>query len=274
MGVLNVTPDSFSDGGEYYDIEHAVERALEIEAEGADILDVGGESTRPGSSAISTDEELARVLPVLERLRGQLKIPISIDTTKPEVAKAAIAAGAEIINDVSGLRFNADLAQIAAESGAGLVLMHSRGTPETMQKMPAVTDIFDEVIRGLAASITVAGRHGVSDEKIIIDPGIGFGKTREQNLELINGLGRLNEELGFPVLLGPSRKSFIRLTLGRDDPLSILGGTAASIAIGVERGARIVRVHDVREMVAVVRMTEGIRGRGQGSGVEGMEFKL
>jgi dihydropteroate synthase len=264
MGVLNVTPDSFSDGGEFHDIERAVERALEIEVEGADILDIGGESTRPGSRPISVDEELGRVIPVLERLRGRLKIPVSIDTTKPEVAEAAIAAGAEIINDVSGLRFNNELAQIAAGSGSGLVLMHSRGTPETMQKMAPVPDIFDEVIGSLRASIAVATSRGVSDQKIIIDPGIGFGKTREQNLELIDGLARLNEALGFPILLGTSRKSFLRLTLGKDDDASILGGTAASVAIGVERGARIVRVHDVREMVAVVRLIEGIRDQGSG----------
>jgi dihydropteroate synthase len=267
MGVLNVTPDSFSDGGEFHDIERAVERALEIEVEGADTLDIGGESTRPGSRPISVDEELGRVIPVLERLRGRLKIPVSIDTTKPEVAEAAIAAGAEIINDVSGLRFNNELAQIAAGSGSGLVLMHSRGTPETMQKMAPVPDIFDEVIGSLRASIAVATSRGVSDQKIIIDPGIGFGKTREQNLELIDGLARLNEALGFPILLGTSRKSFLRLTLGKDDDASILGGTAASVAIGVERGARIVRVHDVREMVAVVRLTEGIRGQGSVSGI-------
>ena len=273
MGVLNVTPDSFSDGGEFNDIERAVERALEIEEEGADILDIGGESTRPGSHGVSVDQELGRVIPVLERLRGRLKIPVSIDTTKPEVAKAAIAAGAEIINDVSGLRFSHDLAQIAAASGSGLVLMHSRGTPETMQKMAPVADIFDEVTTSLATSIEVAVTRGVNDQKIIIDPGIGFGKTREQNLELINGLGRLNEALGFPILLGPSRKSFIRLTLGKDDQASIIGGTAASVALGVERGARIVRVHDVREMVAVVRLTERIRGQGPGVGGRGMEFK-
>lgn len=266
MGVLNVTPDSFSDGGQFADVERAVERAFEIEAEGADILDLGGESTRPGSVAISVEEEARRVWPVLERLRGKLRIPISIDTTKPEVARGAIELGAEIINDVSGLRFDPELAVVAATSGAGLILMHSRGTPETMQQLPPVDEIFEEVRRGLRRALDTAKHYGVGHDKIILDPGIGFGKTAQQNLQLINGLDRLVLEFGLPFLLGPSRKSFIKRTLDqhigasqRDEERERTAGTATSVTIGVLRGARIVRVHDVLEMVAVVRMTEKIQ---------------
>ncbi|QQS46844.1 MAG: dihydropteroate synthase [Acidobacteriota bacterium] len=263
MGVLNVTPDSFSDGGRFDAVDRAIARALEIEAQGADLIDIGGESTRPGASPVSLDEELERVLPVIEGLQDKLRIPISIDTTKREVAARAVAAGAEIINDISGLRFDAGLADVAAETGAALVLMHSRGTPGTMQKLPPVEDIFAEVIGGLSASVEEAGRHGVGRDRLIVDPGIGFGKTADQNLQLIHGLDRLALEL--PVLLGPSRKSFIPRTLDRhlvniqrQDERERLAGTAAAVALGVERGARLVRVHDVLEMVAVVRLTEAV----------------
>jgi dihydropteroate synthase len=267
MGVLNVTPDSFSDGGQFNDVGRAVERALEIQAEGADILDIGGESTRPGSKSVSLDEELKRVLPVLEKLQGRMRIPISIDTTKSVVARAAIALGAEMINDVSGLRFDPELASVAAESGAGLALMHSRGTPETMQQLPPVDEIFTEVCGGLRRSIEKAQQRGVKREKIVVDPGVGFGKTPDQNLQLIDGIGRIVDEIGLPVLIGPSRKSFIKRTLDRrlsasrrDESREARAGTAASAAIGVARGARIVRIHDVAEMVAVVRMAEAIVG--------------
>ncbi len=265
MGVLNVTPDSFSDGGKFEDTARAVERALEIEAEGADILDIGGESTRPGSLAVSAEEEADRVFPVLESLSGKLRIPISVDTTKLEVARGAIERGAELINDISGLRFEAGLADLAAETGAALILMHSRGTPETMQQLPSVEDIFAEVIGGLRWSIERAVERGVDRYKLILDPGIGFGKTVEQNLQLINHLDRLTAEFGLPVLLGTSRKSFIKRTLDqrmtatkRDDQRERIAGTAASLTIGIERGARFVRVHDVAEMTAVVRLTEAI----------------
>jgi dihydropteroate synthase len=265
MGVLNLTPDSFSDGGQFNEVERAVERALEIEAEGADLLDIGGESTRPGSKAVDVDEELRRVLPVLERLQGRLRIPISIDTTKFEVAHAAIDSGAEIVNDISGLRFEPRLADVVAESGAGLIIMHSRGTPETMQQLPQVDDIFAEVSGALGQAIKRAEQRGVTRAKIILDPGIGFGKTPQQNLQLINGLNRIVAEFNLPVLLGPSRKSFIKRILDRrinenkrDETAERIAGTAASIAIGVLRGARIVRVHDVSEMVAVVRLTEAV----------------
>ena len=265
MGVLNVTPDSFSDGGAYGDCERAVARAFEIEAEGADLLDLGGESTRPGSKPVSIETELGRVIPVLERLRGRLQIPISIDTTKSEVARTAIDKGAEIINDISGLRFDAELARVAAETGAGLVLMHSRATPDVMQKIAPVEDIFAEVSAGWAASIEQATRAGVSREKLILDPGIGFGKTAEQNLQLITGLDQLVTKFDLPVLLGPSRKSFIKRVLDRhmtarqrNEERERVAGTAASVTVGLLRGARLVRVHDVGEMVALVRLVEAM----------------
>jgi dihydropteroate synthase len=273
MGVLNVTPDSFSDGGAYDAVERAVARAFEIEAEGADLLDIGGESTRPGSLGVSAETELERVLPVIERLRGRLRIPVSIDTTKRVVAEAAVAAGAEIINDISGLRFDPALASIAAATGAGLVLMHSRATPETMQQIAPVHDIFAEVSGTLRAAIEEAGSRGVRAEQLVIDPGIGFGKTPEQNLQLINGLDRLVKEFELPLLLGPSRKSFIKRTLDRwmmasrrDEASERLAGTAASVAVGILRGARIVRVHDVGAAVALVRMVEAIVAAGEISG--------
>jgi len=265
MGALNVTPDSFSDGGKYDDLERAVARAFEIEAEGADILDIGGESTRPGAKPVRVAEESDRVMPVIEALRGRLRIPISVDTTKSEVARGALRAGAEIINDISGLRFDPAMAEVAAETGAALVLMHSRGSPETMHQMPPVDDIFAEVIGGLRRSIEQALSHGARRAQIILDPGIGFGKSLEQNLRLINNLDRIIAEFGLPVLLGTSRKSFIKRTLdkalltsARDDLRERLAGTAATVTIGVLRGARIVRVHDVGEMVAVVRMAEAV----------------
>lgn len=267
MGILNVTPDSFSDGGAFYDLDRAVERALEIEAEGADILDIGGESTRPGSQFVSAEEEAARVFPVLERLQGRLRIPISVDTTKLEVALGAIERGAEIINDISGLRFDARLADLAAEFGAGLVMMHSRGTPETMQQLPPVEDIFAEVIGGLRWSVEQAQQRSVRRGQLILDPGIGFGKTLQQNLQLINQLDRLADEFGLPILLGTSRKSFIKRALDermnalkRNDKHERLAGTAASVVIAIERGARIVRLHDVGELLPVIKLTEAVLG--------------
>ena len=267
MGVLNVTPDSFSDGGEHLSADVAVNRACQMVSEGADIIDIGGESTRPASEPVSESEELARVRPVFEKLRRGLGVPVSIDTTKSAIAAYAIEAGAEIINDVGGLRSNPDLARIAAESGAALVLMHSRGTPRTMQQLPPVENILAEVIDGLRKSIEIALSHGVKREKLIVDPGIGFGKTAIQNLELIRNLDSLVSAFGLPILLGVSRKSFIGRILDsdgarttvRDESRERLFGTAASVAIGIQRGARIVRVHDVAEMVPVVRMAEAIR---------------
>ena len=265
MGVLNVTPDSFSDGGRFSDPDRAFERAMEMEAEGAGVIDIGGESTRPGSEPVTIDEELDRVLPVIRRMRENLHIPISIDTTKGHVAAQAIDSGAEIINDISGLRFDPSIAGIAAKTGASLILMHSRGTPANMQKLPPVEDVLSEIIAGLRWSVDQAVQRGVKHEKIILDPGIGFGKTPRQNLQLINNLNRIVEEFGLPVLLGTSRKSFIQKTLdsrmqaeSRDALRESSTGTIASNVIGVLRGANILRVHDVGETVAAVRLAEAI----------------
>jgi dihydropteroate synthase len=262
MGVLNVTPDSFSDGSLHFDSSAAVSRAIAMVQEGADIIDVGGESTRPSSDPVSSEEELKRIRPVFEGLQGRLAVPLSIDTTKTDVARYAIEMGAEIINDVCGLKRNPELADVAAETGAALVLMHSRGTPKTMQRLPAVEDIVAEVTSGLAESIELALSHGVSEDKLIVDPGIGFGKTPEQNLELIKGLELFRVRFGLPILLGVSRKSFIGRVLGSgkdSEARDRLFGTAASVACGVLMGARIARVHDVAEMVTVVRIAEAIR---------------
>jgi dihydropteroate synthase len=268
MGVLNVTPDSFSDGGLHFDPAVAITRAMTMIEEGADLIDIGGESTRPSSDPVSVEEELGRVRPVFEGLQQRVSVPLSVDTTKTEVAAYAVKMGAEIINDVGGLKRNPELASVAADTGAALVLMHSRGTPKTMQQLPMVEDIIAEVTSGLAESIEIALSHGVGEDKLIIDPGIGFGKTAEQNLELINGLEVFRVRFGLPVLLGTSRKSFIGRILGRgrgeagvsqtDEDRARMFGTAASVACGVLRGARIVRVHDVAEMVTVVRMAEAI----------------
>ncbi len=246
MGILNVTPDSFSDGGRFLSPDAAVERALAMEKEGADIIDVGGESSRPGADPVPVEEELRRVLPVLERLRGKLRIPISIDTTKAEVAEAALRAGASIVNDISALRFDPAMAPLVAEFGAGLVLMHMLGTPKTMQQAPHYEDVVTEVRDFLAERAQYAQSQGIPREAIAVDPGIGFGKTVEHNLELLRRLPEL-VELGFPVLVGPSRKSFIGaiLGLGVEERLE---GTLAACAVAVVRGADILRVHDVKEV--------------------------
>ncbi|MGH9785454.1 MAG: dihydropteroate synthase, partial [Terriglobia bacterium] len=210
MGILNVTPDSFSERGRYFDRKAAIARGLEIEREGADILDIGGESTRPGALPVEAAEELDRTIPVIEALRKKgLRIPISIDTYKSEVAERALLTGVEIVNDVSGLRYDASLAAVVARHRAGVVLMHLRGTPRTMQQLPPVRGIVSAVRRGLAASVRMALRAGIRKNRIVLDPGIGFGKTAAQSFELINGLGRF-ASLGYPILVGPSRKSFLR----------------------------------------------------------------
>jgi dihydropteroate synthase len=257
MGVLNVTPDSFSDGGQYLDSEQAVGRAFEIERTGADILDIGGESTRPGSAGISAQEEMSRVVPVLEKLRGRLQIPISIDTSKSEVAEAAVDHGAEIINDVSALRADPRLAQIAARRKLPLVLMHMRGEPRTMQKKPFARDVIADVKKGLEQAVAVAGHAGVAKSQIVVDPGIGFGKSVQQNFELLARLPEL-AELGFPLLVGTSRKSFIGRALGPSHKGERLWGNAAAVAASILGGAHIVRVHDVAEMVQVAIIADAI----------------
>jgi len=260
MGILNVTPDSFSDGGLFLDADAAVTRALEMERDGADILDIGGESTRPGSQAISAEEELHRILPVLEKLRGKIKIPISVDTSKSEVAEAAAAAGAEIINDVTALRNDPCIAEVARRRKLPLILMHMRGDPRTMQKSPFAKDVVRDVLTGLRRSIAIARGAGVAKSQIIIDPGIGFGKSYSQNLELLARLSEL-AKLGFPILIGTSRKSFIGRALEGTPRVNApkagrIWGTAATVAASILQGAHIVRVHDVAEMSEVARVTD------------------
>lgn len=257
MGVLNVTPDSFSDGGKFFEPVWAIDRALAIEQAGADILDIGGESTRPGSAAISSEEELARVRPVLNALRGRLKIPISIDTRKAAVAEAAISAGAEMINDVTGLVFDPSLANVAMHRRVPLILMHMRGEPGTMQKKPFARNAVRDVMAGLKRSAARALRTGVPKSQIIVDPGIGFGKSFRQNYELIARLPEL-AKLGYPILIGTSRKTFLGHTLGGKAPEDRGWGTAATVTASILGGAHIIRVHDVAEMVQVARVTDAV----------------
>jgi dihydropteroate synthase len=257
MGILNVTPDSFSDGGRHADTARAITQGRLMAAQGADLIDVGGESTRPGAEPVSEDEELRRIIPVIERLAAELTIPISVDTYKSRVARKALEAGASIVNDISGLRFSLDMAGVAAEHGAAVVIMHIKGTPRDMQQNPVYTDVVAEVRSYLSDSITMAVQAGVKPESILIDPGIGFGKTLEHNLTLLNRLGELRS-LGRPILLGTSRKKFIGTVLGIAEADRRLEGTAATVAIGIERGARVLRVHDVAPMVKVARMTDAI----------------
>jgi len=274
MGVLNVTPDSFSDGGKFFDVRRAVERALAIEREGADLLDVGGESTRPGAEETPAAEELRRVLPVLEALRGRLKIPVSIDTRKAAVAEIALGAGAEMVNDVSGLRHDARMAEVTARRGVPLILMHMRGEPGTMQEGPFARDVMKDVSAGLRRSVAAARRAGVAKGQIVVDPGIGFGKSFAQNYELLRRMDEL-AGLGYPLLVGTSRKGFLGATLmgergGRGDrrgggakakivpPEERVWATAASVTASILGGAHIVRVHDVVEMVQVARVADAV----------------
>ncbi len=259
MGVLNVTPDSFSDGGKFQQTESAVEHSFAIEGAGADLLDIGGESTRPGAEEISTSEELDRILPVLEALRGRLKIPISVDTRRAAVAKQVLRAGAELVNDVSGLKNGAHLAEVAAQGGVALILMHMRGEPRTMQKGPFAREVMKDVIDGLRRSVRMARKAGVAKSQIILDPGIGFGKSFAQNYELLRKLPQL-ANLGYPLLVGTSRKGFLGTTLGREGqpapPEERIWGTAATVTASILNGAHIVRVHDVAEMAQVARVAD------------------
>lgn len=250
MGILNITPDSFSDGGLFFDKDKAVKRGIEIEAEGANIVDIGGESTRPGSLPVPVEEELRRVIPVIEALAPRIKIPISVDTRKPEVAREAIKAGASMINNIMGANLDREMAVAAAEFDVPIVLMHIKGDPRTMQKNPVYDDVIGEIISALRESIMLAEGCGVNPEKIIIDPGIGFGKTTAHNLEILRRLKEL-KELGKPILVGPSRKSFLGNVLDIKDPDARLMGTAAAVALAIANGADIIRVHDVKEMAQV-----------------------
>ena len=258
VGVLNVTPDSFSDGGLYDRADRAIEHALRMEADGADMIEVGGESTRPGSARLPATDELARLEPVLSALGHRLRIPIAVDTYKSEVARAAIALGASLINDISALRFDPRIAEVAARSRSALILMHMRGEPATMQQMAPSPDIFAEIDRDMNLAVREAEARGVTRAQLIIDPGIGFGKTVEQNLAILNHLDRL-ASFELPLMIGTSRKRFIGALTGRDEMERVFG-TAASVAAAILRGAHLIRVHDVREIVDVVRIADAICG--------------
>ena len=263
MGILNVTPDSFSDGGKFLDPFKAVDRADKMLEEGADIIDVGGESTRPGADEVPEADELARVIPVIEAVVSRTGATVSIDTTKAAVARAAIDAGAVIINDVTALRSDPEMTDVVADTEAGVVLMHMLGNPRTMQSNPTYDDVVAEVKAALVGWAADALAAGIPDAAIVLDPGIGFGKTPEHNLQLLRGIPTLCEP-GFPILIGTSRKSFIGTTLDASVE-ERLAGTAATVAWSVSQGAGIVRVHDVKEMVAVVRMTEAMMTAGSSS---------
>jgi len=258
MGILNVTPDSFSDGGAYLSVEEAIARGLEMDAEGAEILDVGGESTRPGSLPVPEDEEMRRVIPVIRGLAAKTNSVISVDTTKASVANAAIGAGARIVNDTSALGDDREMAAAVRASGAAVVLMHRRGSPATMQESPQYESLFDEILADLAGRIDAAEAAGIERERILVDPGIGFGKRLCDNLALHRHLDMLRI-LGRPIVFGPSRKSFIG-TLTGAPPKERAFGTAAAVTAAVLRGAHVVRVHDVKEMREVVEVAYAIRG--------------
>ncbi len=265
MGVLNITPDSFSDGGKYLDSESAIARALQIEKDGADILDIGGESTRPGATPITSEVEMRRILLVIKVLNGKLRIPISVDTRRADVAEAALDAGAEILNDVSALRTDPRLAEVARNAHAPLILMHMRGTPRTMQRGPFARDVIKDVKTGLRDAVMRAKRAGLSKTQLLLDPGIGFGKKFEQNFEILAQLPEF-ASLGCPVVIGTSRKAFLGKALAGSDgpggasalPGDRLPGTAATVTASILGGVHIVRVHDVVEMVRVARVADHI----------------
>ena len=267
MGVLNVTPDSFSDGGNFLSQEKAVQHALQMERDGADLIDIGAESTRPGSVGINAEEEWSRLAPVLAALRTRLKIPVSVDTRKSEIAAKAIESGAELINDVSGLKHDPRIAKISARARVPLILMHMRGEPQTMQQKPFARDALKDVSQGLRASVSIARKAGVANSQIVLDPGIGFGKSYAQNYELLAELPQL-AKLGFPLLVGTSRKGFIGKTLDQNAKIAAsaqtagvaaeikIWGTAATVTASILQGAHIVRVHDVAQMLSVARVAD------------------
>ena len=259
MGVLNVTPDSFYDGGRYDDLQAARERAQELESEGADIIDVGGESTRPGSDPVELEEEITRTVPLIKDLSSRLGVPISIDTHKAEVARRALDAGAAMVNDISALRLDTEMGKLVAERGVPLVIMHMQGTPKVMQENPRYENLMGEIILFFRRQVEVAIEAGVDPGRIVIDPGIGFGKTVAHNLEIMRRLGEL-KSLPFPLLVGTSRKSFIGAVLDLPSE-ERLEGTAATVAFAISRGADMVRVHDVGEMMRVARMADAMAGK-------------
>jgi len=256
MGVLNVTPDSFYDGGRFRDAGAAVERAAQMAAEGADIIDVGGESTRPGADPVPADEEASRVVPVIERLVQRLDVPVSIDTCKASVAERALDAGARMLNDVGGLRLDPEMARVAAQHDAAVVIMHMKGTPRDMQLNPTYEDVIGEITEFLRRSIGLAVEAGVREERIIVDPGIGFGKRPEHNIEILARLGEFRS-LGRPIMVGTSRKSFIGGILGVPAEERLMG-TMATVALAIREGASVVRVHDVKEAVQVARVADAV----------------
>ncbi len=267
MGILNVTPDSFSDGGRFFTYEEAVARGEKLVEDGADILDIGGESTRPFSDGITEEEETRRVVPIIEKLAKRVNVPVSIDTTKSGVARRALDAGASIINDIGALRLDPALADLAAERGVPVILMHMKGLPGNMQANPRYDDLFGEIKSFLAERIEFAVGKGIDRAKIVVDPGIGFGKNLEHNLRLINNLSEFRE-LNAPILVGPSRKAFIRRILkarfgkefSPEDP-EVERGTQAAVAASILNGAHIVRVHDVARTIPTVEIIEAIKGR-------------
>lgn len=258
MGILNITPDSFYDGGKYFDgklnLERVIDDAVKMEKDGADFIDIGGESTRPGAVKISEEEELERVIPVIESLKGKLRIPLSIDTYKSHVAEEALRAGACIVNDISGFRYDERMSEVTAEYNASCILMHIKGTPENMQKNPVYENVISEVLEYLQLSISIAKKSGI--KQIVTDPGIGFGKTLEHNLELIRNLKEFRKS-GYPVMLGVSRKSFIDkiISSGVNDRLE---GTIAANITGIMNGANIIRVHDVLENIKAIKVADRI----------------
>jgi dihydropteroate synthase len=257
MGVVNVTPDSFSDGGRFLAADAALAQALALVREGASIVDIGGESTRPGSEPVPADEELRRVLPVIEALAGSVGVPISVDTMKADVARRALAAGATIINDVSALRYDDAMVDVVAETGCPVCIMHMQGMPKTMQDDPRYEDVVDEVLRFLEERLTFALARGVGEEQIMVDPGVGFGKTVAHNLALLDGLSRFTT-LGRPVLLGTSRKRFLGAVLGAEPGERVIG-TVATTVIGFLAGAHVFRVHDVKPNFEALRVALAVR---------------
>ena len=253
LGVLNLTPDSFSDGGKYLDPDRAFARAMELEEQGADLLDIGAESTRPGAGRLSEDDELRRLVPVLKRLRDKLSIPISVDTYKANVADRALELGAEIVNDPSGLTFDPQLAKVVVKHDSGLVLNHMRGAPETWAKLPPLPDVMGVILHDLDAAVSRARHSGVDRARIVVDPGIGFGKRKEQNSEIIARLGKM-AKLDLPVLIGPSRKSFLKQATDEETEYA----TAAAVAACILGGAHLVRVHEVKMMRAAVVVADAV----------------
>jgi dihydropteroate synthase len=258
MGILNITPDSFSDGGLHFDKTRAVEACLRMVDDGADIIDIGGESTRPGSDPVSLDEELRRTLPVIESVASKVKVPISIDTYKANVARRALDAGASLVNDISGLRYDPEMPAVIARYSVPVVIMHMKGNPKDMQKDPTYNALIPEILEYFRSRIAFAVNAGIPEDRIIIDPGIGFGKTFDHNLEILNNLSKFTA-LGRPVLIGPSRKAFIGKILDDAPAADRIEGTAAAVAVSIMQGASIVRVHDVKEMARVAKVADAIK---------------